>query len=207
MGKIKMGGNATMEFEPDYYEFYIEVSVISGTSGNAITKGRKRIEEILWQLRDKIGIDINNIILKDEKTKALYNRKDGYEFEKQFYFRYKADNRITEDIVSLLEKMSDVEYNIEFKLENESEKEQQVLSLAVNNAKEKAEKLATALGSHITGFEEIKYKFSENSNNDVDLCDVFCLCADGSVPESLASDLKNPKIEISKTVEIVWLTD
>lgn len=207
MGKIKMGGNATMEFEPDYYEFHITVSVISGTSGNAVSKGRTRTEEILRQLRDKLGIDINTVILKDEKTNALYNRKDGYKFEKQFYFCYKASNCITENIVSILEKMSDVEYKVEFKLENEPEKEQLVLSSAVNNAKEKAEQLATALGSHINGFEEIKYKFSENSNNDVDLCDIFCAFADEGVPDSLASDLKNPKIKISKSVEIIWLTD
>ncbi|MDE5556827.1 MAG: SIMPL domain-containing protein [Ruminococcus sp.] len=207
MGKIKMGGNSTMEFEPDYYEFHITVSVISGASGNAVSKGRTRTEEILRQLRDKLGIDINTVILKDEKTNALYNRKDGYRFEKQFYFCYKASNLITENIVSILEKMSDVEYKVEFKLENEPEKEQLVLSSAVNNAKEKAEQLATALGSNINGFEEIKYKFSENSNNDIDLCDIFCAFADEGVSESLASDLKNPKIKISKAVEIIWLTD
>lgn len=40
MGKIKMGGNATMEFEADYYEFHITVSVISGNSGDAISRGQ-----------------------------------------------------------------------------------------------------------------------------------------------------------------------
>ncbi|MDE6797048.1 MAG: SIMPL domain-containing protein [Ruminococcus sp.] len=206
MGKIKMGGSATMEFDPDYYEFYIAVSVISGTSGNAVTKGRKRTEEILQQLRNKLGIDINNIFLKDEKTKALYNRKDGYQFEKQFYFRYKADNHITENIVSLLENMSDVEYNIAFKLENESEKEQLVLSSAINNAKEKAEQLAKALGSHINGFKEITYEFDNDFYYGADM-DYMCACADDDSEESLASDLKNPKIEISKNVEVIWLTD
>lgn len=206
MGKIKMGGNATMEFDPDYYEFHITVSVISGTSGNAVSKGRSRTEEILQQLRDKLGIDINTVILKDEKTNALYNKKDGYRFEKQFYFCYKASNSMTENIVSILEKMSDVEYDIKFKLENESEKEQLVLSSAVNNAKEKAEKIASSLGSHINGFKEIIYEFEDKHNKDLYL---ICAagCVDEDAPESLASDLKNPKIKISKTVEIIWLTD
>ena len=204
MGKIKMGGNASMKFDPDYYEFHIIVSVISGTSGNAISKGRTRTEEILRQLQDKLKIDINNIILKGEKTNALYNRKDGYGFKKEFYFCYSASNHITEDIVSLLEKMSDVEYDVKFKLENETEKEQQVLSMALNNSKEKAEKIASSLGSHINGFKEIIYEFNEKHNEDVYRC---AYCADESIPKSLASDLKNPKIEISKTVEIIWLTD
>lgn len=206
MGKIKMGGNATMEFAPDYYEFYIEVSVISGTSGNAVAKGRTRTEEILRQLRDKLGIDIKNVILKDEKTKSLYNRKDGYEFEKSFYFRYEPSNRMTENIVSLLENMSDVEYEIKFGLENESEKEQLVLSAAVNDAKEKAEKIASSLGSHINGFKEIAYEFND-SYYGADMDFMCCYEEEESAPETLAADLKNPKIEISKTVEIVWLTD
>ena len=103
--------------------------------------------------------------------------------------------------------MSDVEYDIAFKLENESEKEQQVLSLAVNNAKEKAEKLAESLGSHINGFEEIKYKFNENTTDTYELNDIFCALSEENVNKSLASDLKNPKIEISKNVEVIWLTD
>lgn len=201
-----MGGNATMEFAPDYYEFYIEVSVISGTSGNAVAKGRTRTEEILRQLRDKLGIDIKNVILKDEKTKSLYNRKDGYEFEKSFYFRYEPSNRMTENIVSLLENMSDVEYEIKFGLENESEKEQLVLSAAVNDAKEKAEKIASSLGSHINGFEEIKYKFNDKISDDVFISDILQPLNEDTT-KTLSSDLKNPKIEISKTVEIVWLTD
>lgn len=207
MGKIKMGGNATMEFDPDYYEFHITVSVISGTSGNAISKGRSRTEEVLSLLQDKLGFDVKKFTLKDEKTSSRYDRKDGYKFEKKFYFRYKADNNITESVVALLEKMSDVEYEVKFKLENESEKEQLVMSSAINNAREKAEKLATALGSHINGFEEIRYEFDEETYEDT--MDYMCACAspNKAVSESLASDLKNPKIEISKTVEIIWLTD
>lgn len=206
MGKIKMGGNATMEFEPDYYEFHITVSVISGTSGDAVSKGRYHTEEIIRLLQDKMGIDVKTITLKDEKTNALYNRKDGYQFEKEFYFQYKANNHTTESVVALLEQMSDVEYDINFKLENESEKEQLVMSAAVNNAKEKAEKLATALGSHITGFEEIRYEFNDELSDNV-FYGCVCACADEGVPKSLASDLKNPKIEISKSVEIIWTTD
>lgn len=194
-----------MEFEPDYYEFHITVSVISGTSGTAVAKGRSRTEEILRQLRDKLGFDIKNVILKDERTTSAYNRKDGFGFQKSFYFRYEPNNRITENIVSLLENMSDVEYDIKFKLENESEKEQLVLSAAVNDAKEKAEKIAVSLGSHINGFKEIIYEFNDKLNKDIYLGCIACASCDA--PETLAADLKNPKIKISKTVEIVWLTD
>ena len=208
MGKIKMGGNSTMEFEPDYCEFHITVSAINENSGYSISKGRRITESLLRLLNERIGIDIKDITLENEKTDSTYDNDDNtiYDFEKKLFFCYKADNRITEAITELLEDMSGVTYNIKFKLNNKSEKEQLVMSTAVNDSKEKAEKLAEALGSRITGFEEIKYRFNEYTD-DVVLHDMLYMCMDGSTPPPLASDLKNPKIEISKTVEIIWLTD
>ncbi|MDE5582173.1 MAG: SIMPL domain-containing protein [Ruminococcus sp.] len=211
MGKIKMGGNATIEFESDYYEFHVTISLIGKTSGDAISKGHSRTEEILSRLQNKLGIDIKTVTLKDEKISAWCERK-YYKFNKEFYFQYKASNSTTENIVSLLEKISDVEYDIKFKLANKSEKEQLVLSEAVSDAKQKAEKIATALGSHITGFEEIKYEFNDKSAYDYDDdCDEDCDCLNitsyYSASKTLSADLKSPKIQISKSVEIVWTTD
>lgn len=204
MGIINMVGKATMEFEPDYCEFHITVSVINETSGDAISKGQYRTEEILRLLQNKLGIDIKTVTLKDEKTKALYNRKDGYQFEKKFYFQYEADNHITESIITLLEQTTDVEYDVRFKLKNKSEKEEIVMNAAVKDSKDKAEKLATALGSQITGFQTIRYDFDDRKIRSV--VDSISACCSAPT-ESLASDLKNPKIEISKSVDIIWTTD
>lgn len=207
MGKIKMGGNATMEFDPDYYEFHLTVSTTNENSGYSVSKGRRITESILRMLNEKIGVDIKNITLENEKTNnTYYNNNKAYTFEKKFFFCYKADNSITETITKLLEDISGVTYDIEFKLNDKSEKEQLVMSTAVSNSKEKAEKLAKALGSHITGFEEIKYRFSE-SIDDYELCGIFRSMSSDDSTKPLAADLKNPKIEISKSVEVIWLTD
>lgn len=169
-------------------------------------EGRRRTEEILRLLQTKVGIDVKMITLENEKTNTLYNQYDEYNFKKKFYFQYKANNSITESVVALLENMSDIEYEIDFKLNNKSEKEQLVMSSAVNNSKEKAEKLATALGSCITGFEEIKYRFNEKLSDSDDVDEIY-RCFDDSAPKSIAAELKNPKIQISKSVEIIWTTD
>lgn len=203
-----MGGSATMEFDPDYCEFHITVTATNETSGYSIAKGRRITESVLRMLNEKIGIDIENITLKSEETDSSYDNNDNtvYEFEKKFFFCYKADNSITEAVTEMLEDMSGVTYSIEFKLNDKSGKEQLVMSTAVNDSKEKAEMLAEALGSRITGFEEIKYRFNE-STDDVVIHDMLYMCADQSTPPHLASKLKNPKIEISKNVEVIWLTD
>lgn len=203
-----MTGKSEIEFEPDYYEFHITVSAINENSGYSVSEGRRITESILRMLNEKIGIDIKNITLENEKTNSTYynSNNKAYTFEKKFFFCYKADNGITETITELLEDMSGVTYDIEFKLNDKSGKEQLVMSTAVNNSKEKAEKLAKALGSRITGFEEIKYRFSE-STDDYELCDVFRSVSPNASLKPLAADLKNPKITISKSVDIIWTTD
>lgn len=206
MGRIKMSGNATTEFDADYYEFHVNVSATNENSGYSVSKGRRITESILRMLNEKIGIDIKNITLESEKNNVIYREDKVYNFEKKFFFCYKADNGITETITELLEDMSGVTYNIEFRLDDKSEKEQLVMSAAVNNSREKAEKLAKALGSCITGFEEIQYRFSESAD-DYELCDIFSTTSPNNSPKSLAADLKNPKIKISKSVEIIWITD
>lgn len=202
-----MTGKSEIEFEPDYYEFHITVSTINKNSGYSVSEGHRITESILRMLNEKIGIDIKNITLENEKTDGTYynSNNKAYDFEKKFFFCYKADNGITETITELLEDMSGVTYDIEFKLNDKSGKEQLVMSTAVNNSKEKAEKLAKALGSRITGFEEIRYRFSE-STDDYELCDIAYMCNE-STPKPLSADLKNPKITISKSVDIIWTTD
>ncbi len=156
MGKIKMGGSAVMEFEPDYCEFHITVSVQKDTSSEAVTKGRQRVEQILQLLTQKAGIKIEDIILESEENDFLnYSDEKYYRYKKYFYFTYKANNKITDVITQLLEKIDDTEYSLSFKFENESEKEQIVMMAAVNNAKNKAEKLAAAFDTKIIGFKEI----------------------------------------------------
>ena len=206
MGRIKISGSATMEFEPDQCRFNATVSVRSGTSGDTIAKGKYRTEEILRLLNEKAGISIESIVLDDEEMRQSYNTEDGYFFRKSFHFIYPADNRITETVTSLLETLADVEYSYVFELSDRSDKEAVVMSAAVGNAREKAETIAASLGSSITGFDEIKYEYTGDGPNDnAILCCKSALGANAA--DSLASKLKNPKITISKSVDIIWITE
>ena len=92
----------------------------------------------------------------------------------------------------------------------QSEKNQIVLMAAVADAKEKAEKLAVALNTKIIGFEEILSDFQGNSRplpreNDDIFFDVMSMFK--SEKTSLAAQMGNPKIKISKSVNVIWLTD
>ena len=123
MGKIKMGGSAVMEFEPDYCEFHITVNVQKGTSSTALKKGRERVEEILMLLTEKAGLKIEDITLdKESNDFSNYSDEKYYRYYKSFYFRHKADNKFIDTVVKLLENTDDTEYDVKYKLENEAEK-------------------------------------------------------------------------------------
>ena len=206
MGKIKMGGSAVMEFEPDYCEFHITVSIQKDTSSEALSRGRQRVEEILQLLTEKAGLKIGDIILDSESNDfSDYSDEKYYTYTKSFYFKYKADNKFTDTVVKLLEKVEDAEYEINFKLANESEKDQIVMMAAVADAREKAEKLAAAMGTKINGYKEIMYEFKNYSTVAVCCCEAEKSSENFS--DTLAAQMGNHKIEISKSVDVIWLTE
>ncbi|MDO4862661.1 MAG: SIMPL domain-containing protein [Ruminococcus sp.] len=205
MGKIKISGSSAMQFEPDYCEFRVTVHLSSGTSGDTLSKGKYRTEEVLKALQEKTGIDIASVVLDGEGLEQSYRQEEGYIYRKTFSFRYQADNHITEAVTSLLENMADVEYSYEFGLTDRAAKEAAVMSAAIDDAKAKAENIAASLSSRIVGYEEIKYEFAEENDDDGLICEREMALSDSMV--SLASELKNPKIEISKNVNIIWITE
>ena len=207
MGKIKTSGNAVMEFEPDSCEFRVVVNVSSGTSGDTLSKGKYRTEDVLRELGEKAGIDTEGIILVSENMNAAYDRREGFFYRKEFLFRYQADNRITETVTSLLQNMEDVEYSYTFELSGRAAGEEKVLSAAVEDARAKADRIAASLGTKIAGCEEIRYEYfgdGEDKDSPVMLKDAR---AGAFAEDLLASKLKTPKISISKTVNAVWLTE
>ena len=206
MGKIKMGGSAFMEFEPDYYRCTVSVSVEGATSGAAVADGRAKVEEILRALRDELGIEIESIVLSKEKVEEKYNR-NIYEFSKAFYFDYAPDNAITEAIAKIFENFTSVEYSVHFNLNDEDAKRKQVISLALEDANKKAELLANALGSKIVGFEEIEYRYDDCELDDESSMDWMIQESIHHKSNSLASQLKNQKIRLEESVEVIWLTE
>ena len=204
-----MGGSAVMEFEPDYCEFHITVSVQKDTASESLTKGRKQVEDILHLLTENTNLKIEDIILYSESNDfSHYSDKKHYTYSKSFYFIYKNDNKFTDLVTQLLENTDNAEYHINFYFDNEAEKNQQVMMAAVANAREKAEKLANALGKNINGFEKIKYEFRED--NDIETGSFRNLSKSVSVEDfnySLAAQIGKRKIKISKNVDVIWLTD
>lgn len=203
MGKIKMGGSATMEFDPDYYEISIEITITDKTAGIAISKGRQLIEDLLTTLNKQLDIKPNNMTVSHEKTRICYGDEESFEFYKKLRMITNVDHRTTESIINVLQGFNYIEYDIDPLLENLNQKEKLVINAAVEDSRNKAEMIISSLNCSIIGFEEIQHDYKTDYYT-LSVCHKI-----GSVEpsDSQAAKLSNRKISITKNVNVIWLTD
>lgn len=206
MATLKIKGSANQKFESDYFKINITIRAECKSSGKANEIGTKCTEQFLRLMRDNLGIEPDKFVLGSLSVSESYHN-NSYVFIRKIYIEKPADILLTEQIRQLLEEMSDVSYDVDFKLSRRKEKEKVVLKSAIEDSRSKAEMIASAMGQKIIGAEKIEYEFPESEYDD-------SLVAIGSikgkpigVPESLTSKLKKPIIEISKNIYITWITE
>ncbi|MBR5363611.1 MAG: SIMPL domain-containing protein [Oscillospiraceae bacterium] len=201
MGKIKTEGRVTLEFEPDLYEISVTVRAEGETSGAAVTAGKKQTEMLLQYLRIQLDILPEQLTAESENVSVPY-RDEKYIFSRELLLKIPADNHVREALTEMLSEMQAVSYDIRPKLADESRQKQAALDAAVQNAREKAERLAAAMHSRVTSFDEI-------CTDGMGMQDGVRSAAACAAPrmKNLAADLQNPKIKITGEVTVVWLTE
>lgn len=208
MGKIKTEGRVTLEFEPDIYEITITVRAEGKTSGAAVTAGKKQTEQLLQSLQDKLQIKSEQLSAEREAVDkpTHYDQKESdYHFSRTLCLKIPADNKLRESVTDMLAEMDDVTYMITEKLSNENNQKQTALDTAIRIAREKAERIANSLQCEIVGFENILTDGASNIQ-DEDEEPVRGIVAPSCYKKKAAS-LKNPKIQITGEVTVVWLTE
>lgn len=205
MGKIKTKGSASLAFEPDLFAIGITVQTEEKTSGAAISAGKKQTEYLLQILSKNLNIEPEQISAENEEVSIPY-QKECYSYSRRLLLKIPANNDLRELITDLLADMDNVTYSVGALLTGENEKKQIVMDAAIQNAKLKAEKMAASLESKIIGFEQIY--------TDGDIDDFECppnvkqsRSCSSLKSKSLASQLKNPKIELEGEVTVIWLTE
>ena len=109
-------------------------------------------------MKDKLGIEPNCFQLESDYVREEYSNKNNYSYSKKLSLEIKADLPVLSKLTSLLAELSDVEYDVDFELSDEIEKEKQVIDAAIKNSRDKAEMIASSLGKKIQGVDEINYE-------------------------------------------------
>ena len=208
---ISITGTSFFYVKTDFVRIQFDVRVV-----------RKIYEKALSELTEKvnsiIGIIINNGFNKnnlktsnfDIQKETKYDSKKqesyfiGYRATENLSISFEIDNKKISSILNDIWKMiSDVDFNVSFYCSNPNTYENQLIELAVKDAKEKAELITKAVGVKLLKITKIDYSFSEiHIENTFDY--EFSpkeICCESSInmPEMDPEDTK-----LKKSINIEW---
>lgn len=202
MSKLSVKGTADMDFTVDLFIVTITIRATAPSTGEVIQSGKKKTEQFLATMQDKLGIEPSCFKLESDSVKEEYNNKNTYSYTKKLSLEIKADLAALSQITSLLGELNNVEYNVDFDFSDEDEKVKQVIDAAINNSREKAELITSSLGKTIQGVDEINFD-TPYGGKYRSLAKSICI---EDIPD-LETMLKNPTKTITKSIYIDWIIE
>lgn len=202
MSKLSVKGTADMEFTVDMFIVSITIRSTAPSSGEVILLGKKKTNQFLYVMNNKLNISPSDFEFCSESIEESRKDPKTYSYYKRMRLEIKADLSVVSRITTLLEELSDVEYNVGFDFIDAESKEKQVINAAIDNSREKAELIASSLGKTIQGVDEINFdtpyggKYRSIAKS---------VCVD-DVPD-LETMLKNPTKIITKSIYIDWIIE
>lgn len=204
MSTIKVRGSSNTEYNAEILTTRITLCVTSGSSGEAVTLGKNKLENLLEAMEERLGLKAECFSLERENVDKSYNSKE-YTFSKTITIKTDMSLKTAEDITDVLSGFSDIDYSFGYELKDIETKENEVLARAIKNSRLKAEAIAECTGQTVTGAEEIRYEFPDDaSERDIDR--LYCAVS-GNSRNRRADKLSLPKITVSKSVDITWITE
>lgn len=202
MSKLNVRGSAEVDFTVDLFKVTITIRATAPSTGEVIQSGKKKTEQFLATMKDKLGIEPSCFKLETDSVKEEYNNKNTYSYIKKMSLEIKADLAALSKITSLLAELNNVEYDVDFDLSDRAEKEKQVIDAAISNSREKAEIIASSLGKTIQGVDEISLD-TPSAGRHRNLAKSICV---DDVPD-LETMLMNPTKTITKSIYIDWIIE
>ena len=204
MGTLRVGGNAKHIFPVDYFEIKIQINATCKSSGEAIETGKKRTEQFLRLMKSELSLGPESFTLNDFTVKHTYDKQYGY--EKSISINVEADLALVEKIAVLMQSLSEAEYKVYFNLNNQAEKERLVLREAIENSRRSAEIIAASFGEKVVGMETANYQYSGWDEREKSRGLVKSVSVDFDT-EDMSRRLQNPTKTVSKSIDIIWITE
>lgn len=172
-GAIYVDASSNLDLQPDVVEFNVIVTTKDKTSLENASLHNKEISSKVFHALNTM-IDKNNgdyIKTVDYSARPTYYYSNG----KQIFDRFEVTNTITVHTKKITEVGTFIDKslslgatnigNIDFKLEDQNTYCNELLSLATQKAKVKAETVAQASGQKIIGIKELRTSCNVNSMN------------------------------------------
>lgn len=209
MGKLRVKGTALKYVDADKVDYTIEFVVKRKQQNDAIEILTKQAELFLSKLKE-IGIEPKDISLtKDSISNSDWTNKDsGIQATRTLTITTPFDARINNYILKLIKNNCfDARISVDYSLYNYSKIAKELLSEATNNAKMKADAIASAQGMKVVGIETLaddNYTDKYYDEDERDYINVKC----GNVgdllldDDSLSAKLGSKRILVSERVNV-----
>ena len=207
MGKLKIQGNASKEYEYDIMEITVRFQAHESSSSDAVEKVTGQCEECLAVLSEH-GISLSDIrIGEDSVEQEYYAHELDVCATRSITLKLPFDVSYSNYFMELIrEKGYAVDVNIAPGLSNKSEIRNELLKLAIEDSKNKAAFIAGAMEQKVTGIDSVEIRGDYNV--------VYGMCCEpkrksfsGPQELSLSNSLKAPTTTESSAVEVVWIIE
>lgn len=156
MGKLLIEGKATKEFPYDLMNISVKFWATEGSAAAALKRVTQQSEEFLVIL-DSVGIKIEGIHIKDDSAKnKAYSNKYEVEANRQLEICVPFNMDFLNYIRAVVQKNAfDAEIETTYKFSDLEKIHEELIRMALNDAKEKAEHIVEAMGQKIVGIENV----------------------------------------------------
>lgn len=201
MGVIRVTGTGKLSVAPDTIEIGLDVKEQDGKEQKALKRADDRVVAIKQQLKT-LGIDDKKIVTKNFSINQYNNGYTVY-YTIGVYIDY--DTKLLGQVLSCLsEGLSHTNMSINFMLKNQEGIKEKVITLAVNNAKEDAEILASASGVKLGNVLSISHSFHTIRINNNYSTETFCSKASACAPVESFDDMNVGDISFEAHVNLEW---
>ena len=204
MGTIRVRGSAERRYPADRFTVRMEIRANGASSGEAIAAGKRQTEEMLSRMLEQLKLEPELFMMQNESVRQIYGDRPHYQFTKSVSVEIAAELAAVSRVTAMLEALTDTEYYIDFALSDSAEKEREVLQLAVEDSRRRAELIAAAVGQKLCGIEDVQCEYA---GGEMLREAPLAKCAGADCENGLADRLRAPEQTISKEVQIVWRTE
>ena len=172
MQTIRVTGKGILQIKPDTIRLLFSASEQEKTYDEAVKKSAawtKKLEKLFLQLgfeKDDLKTTSMNIEGRYDWDKSLLQKRKrilvGYEYDLHMMIKFPADNeRLGKIIYFLSHSKLKPSFQIEYTVDDQEKAKEDLLALAVEDAKRKAEILTSASGQELVKIMNIDYSWGE----------------------------------------------
>ena len=154
MGRLVTKGKCGKSYEAEIMVITVKF-LKKGFDNKMILDGVQQLcERFLLDLK-QIGIQPEQVILEDQGIKKEYGKEENTA-ERDVIIKTKINVKFCTYVCSLIKKYTgEIIYEITYKLEDEQDKNQELLKLAVDDSRRQADIIAVSLGKSVIGVESV----------------------------------------------------